>query len=384
MSRFPRAALGLVLAALGVLAVTAHLRAQVNDPMAVVSGFYRALEKGDDAAARAFLLAPAETSEEYREAASVAIGHAPLWQPPLRGCVSNVKNLATALEMYSTDNSGRYPTLLSQLTPDYLRTIPTCPSAGLDTYSAGYTVVARPDGYTVECSGHHHGDEGLPADFPRYTSTEGISYGVKPPEPELAWKLESYRILGEKGEGPVTVSVEETYAYQGYPCRILSDYRVVKTPTGWRIDGADLARRTGFWTKTPSRFGPFGWFRTWGIGVSFAAACTQAPPPPPLDALQTCEENLKNIGTAMEMYSTDNLGRFPTVLSLLAPNYLKRLPTCPAAHADTYSAGFQSASNPDAYTISCSGHHHGSRGIGPNSPSYTSTQGLLIEQQKGR
>ena len=31
-------------------------------------------------------------------------------QGQLTACKSNLKNIATALEMYSTDNSGQYPT----------------------------------------------------------------------------------------------------------------------------------------------------------------------------------------------------------------------------------------------------------------------------------
>lgn len=89
-----------------------------------------------------------------------------------------------------------------------------------------------------------------------------------------------------------------------------------------------------------------------------------------------CKSNLKNIGTALEMWSTDNSGRFPTQLSQVAPNYLRIMPTCPAAGKDTYSATFQSAANPDAYTVFCSGSHHVDAQYSPNYPQYTSTMGL--------
>lgn len=44
-----------------------------------------------------------------------------------------------------------------------------------------------------------------------------------------------------------------------------------------------------------------------------------------------CRSNLKTMGTAMEMYSTDNRGKYPTDPSLmpLTPNYLKTIPPCP-------------------------------------------------------
>jgi hypothetical protein len=83
--------------------------------------------------------------------------------------------------------------------------------------------------------------------------------------------------------------------------------------------------------------------------------------------LMQCRGNLRSIGTACEMYSTDFKGRYPVRMSQLVPRYLKCVPTCPEAGADTYSAGFRSASNPDAYTFYCSGQH----GIGQ--PPYNST-----------
>jgi hypothetical protein len=44
-------------------------------------------------------------------------------------CRSNLKNLGVALEMYSVDRGGKYPTTLGQLTPNYLKTVPRCPSS---------------------------------------------------------------------------------------------------------------------------------------------------------------------------------------------------------------------------------------------------------------
>ena len=44
--------------------------------------------------------------------------------------------------------------------------------------------------------------------------------------------------------------------------------------------------------------------------------------------LTQCKSNLKNIGTALEMYSTDYEGKYPSGLSSLVPNYLKAIPDC--------------------------------------------------------
>lgn len=53
-------------------------------------------------------------------------------------CQENLKNLGTALEMYSTDHCGHYPDKMKSVIPDYIKSIPKCPSAGMDTYSADY------------------------------------------------------------------------------------------------------------------------------------------------------------------------------------------------------------------------------------------------------
>lgn len=90
-----------------------------------------------------------------------------------------------------------------------------------------------------------------------------------------------------------------------------------------------------------------------------------------------CKSNLKNIGTALEMYSTDASGRYPTTLNSLTPNYLKTIPTCPSAGAATYTGGFTSASNPDAYTVVCTGTNHKAVDAGQNYPQYNSVQGLI-------
>ena len=94
--------------------------------------------------------------------------------------------------------------------------------------------------------------------------------------------------------------------------------------------------------------------------------------------LTACKSNLKNIGTALEMYSTDYQGQFPPTLAPLAPNYLKVIPTCPAAGADTYSPGYTRSETAEAYTVCCKGRNHADMGCPPDFPAYTSSQGLLL------
>ncbi|MEW6280431.1 MAG: hypothetical protein AB1758_17505 [Candidatus Eremiobacterota bacterium] len=103
----------------------------------------------------------------------------------LTACKSNLKNLGTALEMYSTDHAGAYPPDMGYLTPNYLKIIPECPHAGVDTYSGSYHRSARrevagevvePDAYTFYCTGQNHTSAGITAqDYPRYDSRHGLT-----------------------------------------------------------------------------------------------------------------------------------------------------------------------------------------------------------------
>ena len=94
----------------------------------------------------------------------------------MTACKSNLKNLATACEMYSTDNHSLYPGRLDTLTPNYLKHIPLCPSAQKETYSGSYiSCNVRPEGYTIFCEGQFHQKGGLAnPNYPQYSSFSGL------------------------------------------------------------------------------------------------------------------------------------------------------------------------------------------------------------------
>lgn len=104
-------------------------------------------------------------------------------QGQLTACKSNCKNIATALEMYSSDNGGRYPSSGSfeaKLTSgNYLKLIPTCPAAGTNTYSAAFSSVQTPDSFSFYCSGNNHskaytGFSTTSSGFPQYSAESGL------------------------------------------------------------------------------------------------------------------------------------------------------------------------------------------------------------------
>lgn len=86
----------------------------------------------------------------------------------LKGCKTNLKQLATALEMYSCDHQGRYPKSLAELVPQYVISLPKCPAAGVETYSSGLTTASQPDIFSLQCTGHFHQDAQQPTNCPQY------------------------------------------------------------------------------------------------------------------------------------------------------------------------------------------------------------------------
>lgn len=97
--------------------------------------------------------------------------------------------------------------------------------------------------------------------------------------------------------------------------------------------------------------------------------------------LTACKSNLKNIGTALEMYSTDWTGKYPGTAAKLTPNYLKVFPRCPAVSVDTYSATLNfvdpSGTYKDYYYIQCAGANHTAVDVTGNYPAYDGITGLI-------
>jgi hypothetical protein len=101
--------------------------------------------------------------------------YGPSAQETLRSCKANLMAEAMAAEIYANDYAGRYPHELWELASrNYLAALPSCPAAGTDTYQDGYSSASNPSAFTVRCQGANHLDAGVPADFPMYTSTQGL------------------------------------------------------------------------------------------------------------------------------------------------------------------------------------------------------------------
>ena len=96
-------------------------------------------------------------------------------------CESNIKNIATALNMYSTDWNGSYPTVSGDtsdqglttysFTPSYMQTIPSCPS---DSSQYNLTVSnTNGNAFTISQSTAAHNT--VPS-LPSTLTTQGCAY----------------------------------------------------------------------------------------------------------------------------------------------------------------------------------------------------------------
>ena len=100
-------------------------------------------------------------------------------------CKSNLKKLGTAMEMYSTDHSGKYPASMAQLTPNYLKTIPDCPQNGPGAYQmwTGANAPGNPGNkeyYYAHCI-KGHPKINVPPGYPAYNGVVGLIERSPPP-----------------------------------------------------------------------------------------------------------------------------------------------------------------------------------------------------------
>lgn len=82
-----------------------------------------------------------------------------------------------------------------------------------------------------------------------------------------------------------------------------------------------------------------------------------------------CRLNLRLLGKALDRYAQAHQGVYPSNLSELNPEFIRRFPDCPHAGADTYSAGYERGVDSHHYRLACHGHHHADAGLPADEPS---------------
>lgn len=374
MNRRPvRILLALVVTGLAWWCCTLHPLAQMADPAKTIQAYYEALQACDYQRAAAFVPGLRDNAAAGHVVADMVTENPRFGKVTRRavyeGCSSNLRNIGTALEMYSTDNSGRYPHAMALLTPNYLKAVPTCPTAHRDTYSTSYQWTAHPDAYTVVCAGLNHGGAGLPADHPRYTGTEGLVLGAaaKQDKAAPAWIVASFKILPARIQGgSAMVPVEEVYTIHGMATRVEVEFPLQRGPRGWFIDFSKV--------KLPDLASPdvgLTWYKSHGLGYTVAARISQVSP---TDLVKSCRANLELLASALDDYASDHAGKYPQALSELKPDYVEVIPACKAAGGDHYTPGYARAPDGKSCIVSCQGTNHVP--LGPDCPRFTSGKGV--------
>lgn len=92
--------------------------------------------------------------------------------------------------------------------------------------------------------------------------------------------------------------------------------------------------------------------------------------------LTACVTNLKTLALALTIYSNDTMGKYPSSLPLLVPDYIQKMPECPSALRATYIQGYSINDNADTFTVACKGRYHAPSGYGADEPYFLSTRGI--------
>lgn len=94
-------------------------------------------------------------------------------QKRLTQCKTNLRDLGKAMEKYSNDWDGHYPTELEKLVPKYIAEVPTCPNSGsryqlLVGLGAPGNEANFDEYFDLYCEGRHHEEAGLGKDQPSF------------------------------------------------------------------------------------------------------------------------------------------------------------------------------------------------------------------------
>ena len=366
-------------------------------------------------------------------------------EKPVDACGDNLMSIASAATFYTYDHDGAYPKKVADMVPDYLAEVPKCPLAGKDTYSESYSVVGENQGTRVYCQGHNHPELEVDRPLYDTTSDEGIETGPvaelpakeKPPAPTAGSKATYEVKSGPKGVlDPSAKTLRLAYGPRASELLASEGGQLSKKPlvmeslqfgqeSAVYLDYVDLGPLYGSAVEALQKGADSGsdeaavtldilkamrkrvkgldssscvkvtekglHFRSRGIASSqmvggfligtaavgvpnFARAKAQGQ-------LTACKSNLKNIGTALEMWATDHDGKYPQSLAELTPDYLVEIPQCAAAAADTYSATYELKKHEmfgeNYYEFFCKGHHHAKAGIQEDYPRYDAMIGLI-------
>lgn len=102
-------------------------------------------------------------------------------------------------------------------------------------------------------------------------------------------------------------------------------------------------------------------------------------------AVDQCRRNLLALSQAIELYRADEAHGYhlPAALGdLVGEGGLARIPECPAAARDTYTAGYKPDGANETFTLCCSGPAHKAAGMRPDNPRYDPRYGVLAQSTR--
>lgn len=94
--------------------------------------------------------------------------------------------------------------------------------------------------------------------------------------------------------------------------------------------------------------------------------------------LSLCKSHLKQIATAVERYQLDSDGEplsSANFEAALIPNYMEKMPKCPAAAGPNYQMEF--GEKPEDFVVKCKGEHHSALERPADHPQYNLVDGLV-------
>jgi len=277
----------------------------------------------------------------------------------LSECGYNLFALAGAIEA----RSGKPPSSLKELVGPgtvFPRGMPRCPTLG--EYGFART---QDGGYRIWCGTDAHESIGIGGNFPEFSSHGGLS--VDNQELRLVsdlrfevedWSLEVEALDEERGLARVRHREKSRLGGHRQPVLERSSSFMLSSQDGqWRIDLALSNRDMVFlfdedeWSRTATI--PRQVLFYYQVSESMDFRSPDIEDRPRLE-LRICEANLRSLSLAVEEWSVQHAGAYPTsALEVVTPKFLREMPRCPAGGQYRYRI-----EPPGSYRIWCDGNRH--------------------------
>jgi hypothetical protein len=296
----------------------------------------------------------------------------------LSECSDNLFALAGAIEARSGKPLASLDELVGPGTV-FPRGMPRCPALGQ------YRLARTEDGgYRIWCGTDAHESIGIGGNFPEFSSLGGLSLNNQ--ELKLVsdlrfevedWSLEVEALDEERGLARVRHREKSRLGGPRQPVLERSSSFMLSSQDGqWRIDLALSNRDMVFlfdedeWSRTATL--PRQVLFYYQVSESMGFRSPDIEDRPRLE-LRICEANLRSLSLAVEEWSVQHAGAYPTsALEVVTPKFLREMPRCPAGGQYRYRI-----EPPGSYRIWCDGNRHQAAGVPTGYPALTPVLGVI-------